>query len=225
VPALPAVPDVIRLELDFTVGLDAAAPVRFFWSYSGGIPTAGDMGSIAGQLYSAASSALPPVMHPDTIVTEARAQDLSSDTGFSGSSSGSVPGTESGEPLGADVCVLFNFPIGRHYRGGKPRGYWPLGTTADLLTRQTWQSASLALFHAAWTASAGTLAAFTAGAITLGLPVNVSYYGPPNRFITGSTGRIRTVSTGRAVPIVDEITGLSVNSHLGSQRRRNLIRT
>ena len=223
-PALPPVPGVIRFEVDYQVGDDASALTRFYFSYTGGVPSPGDMDAFAGQLGSANGGILPAVLHPDTTAVETRATDLATSIGFTGTDSTPAVGTRSGAPLGADVCALFNFTIGRRYRGGKPRGYWPLGTATDLLTRQTWVGTSVTDFEGAFGATVGTLTGFTSGAITLGGQVNVSFYGPPNRIITGSTGRVRTVSTGRAVPLVDAVTAVSCNGHLGSQRRRNLIR-
>jgi hypothetical protein len=114
---------------------------------------------------------------------------------------------------------------GRRYRGGKPRGYWPLGTATDLQTRQTWTSdftsAAVTILQNIYSQNNDQ----SADGCTITNQVNVSYYGPPNRIITGSTGRVRTVSTVRAVPIVDSVTAVSINDRLASQRRRNLIRS
>ena len=224
-PALPDVPGVMRLEIDFAVGTDAAALCRFYQAYTGGTPTPGDMAAIAGQLNSAFAGPGAGLMHPDTEVIEIRATDLATTSGYTGTSTDVVTGTRSGAALGADVCALLNFTIGRRYRGGKPRLYLPWGTATDLLTRQTWTTGAVTDWDGGYGDTIGTLTGYSTGAIVLGSQVNVSYYGPPNRIITGSTGRVRTVSTVRVTPIVDEITSLSVNTHLGSQRRRNLIRT
>ena len=102
--------------------------------------------------------------------------------------------------------------------------YWPLGTATDLETRQTWTTDAQSAFQAVFEAIYGSMTGSSADGCTVGDPVNVSYYGPPNRIITGSTGRVRTVSTVRATPIVDTALGGTVNLHLGSQRRRNQIR-
>jgi hypothetical protein len=219
------VPDVIRFEVDFTVGTDAAALVRLFWAYSGGIPTPGDMLTFAGQLSSALAGPGVALFHTDTQVTEIRTVDLSTATGNTGTDSSVLVGTRAGEALGADVCALMNFTLGRRYRGGKPRMYLPYGVAGDLQTRQTWTSGALGEWTAGYLDTFGTLGGFASGAVTLGGQVNVSYYGPPNRIITGSTGRVRTVSTVRAAPLVDPIVTYAANTHLGSQRRRNLIRT
>jgi hypothetical protein len=122
--------------------------------------------------------------------------------------------------------VLINYPIGRRYRGGKPRSYLPWGTSADLNDAQTWDTTPLADFHTGWTAIlAAVVAAGPVGSAVIGSQCNVSYYGPPNRIITGSTGRVRTISTTRSTPIIDDLPSFSVNRKLASQRRRNLQRT
>lgn len=135
-PALPDVPGVIRFEVNFTVGTDAAALVRAYWSYTGGVPTPGDMAAFAGQLYSAYSGPGVALYHTDTTLDLVQCVDLSSSTGSTGEAAGPLVGTRAGESLGADVCALMNFSIGRRYRGGKPRMYLPYGVADDLLTRR-----------------------------------------------------------------------------------------
>lgn len=223
-PALPDVADVLRVEMDFTVGTDARALTRWYQSYTGTPPAASDVAAFAGEVFSAFAGPGVAVIHTDTIQTEVRVTDLSSATGAQGTASGTSTGTRSGTALGAGVAFLHNGHVGRRWRGGKPRGYWPFGVSADLLTRQTWTSASLTDFESVATAMLQSLSAFSSGGTTCGGPVNVSYYGPPNRIITGSTGRVRTVSTVRVTPLVDFITAFSGNPNLASQRRRNLIR-
>ena len=224
-PALPPVPATVRFEIDFSVGADAAALCRFYWGYTGAAPAAADCAAFASLLQSGGATDLHPVMHPDTSVIEIRCLDLSSSTGAEGVNTTAIVGTEAGGPLPAGAAVLQNHLIGRRFRGGKPRNYWPFGTDTDLLTRQEWTTAALTAFESALTSWQGLLIAFASGGTTLEEPVNVSYYGPPNRIITGSTGRVRTVSTTRAAPVVDVITASSINPHVSSQRRRNLIRS
>jgi hypothetical protein len=224
VPALPSVADVMRVTLFFMVGSDATALSRFFNSYSGAVPNLAAITSFAGVINAAADDALPAVMHPDTSYLGCTIQDLSSDEGIELTQPESTAGSRSGGPLGADVCALWNIPIGRHYRGGKPRMYWPLGTDTDLETRQTWTTDAQAAFQAAFTAVYGALDGASSSGTTPGAPVNVSYYGPPNAYKGVAPGRVRTVSTLRTAAIVDQVTGGSVNIRLASQRRRNLFR-
>lgn len=223
-PALPDVPGVTRVEVDFLVGTDANALIRWYQGYEGGPPAAADVADAAGEVFAALSGAAPAVMHADTSITEVRVTDLSSATGAEGTDSGAIVGTRAGGALGAAVAFLHNAHVGRRWRGGKPRTYWPIGTDADLVTRQEWESASVAEFTEFASLIQYNLIGVSSGATVWGEPVNVSYYGPPNRIITGSTGRVRTVSTVRAVPLVDIVTSFSGNIHLASQRRRNQIR-
>jgi hypothetical protein len=225
VPALPSPGQVIRVALDFQVGSDAHALTRFFVAYSGTAPAASDLLHFGGVLNSAADALLPAVMHPDTTYLGCTLTDLASDTGAETNSPETTVGTETGAALGAAVAVVTKLTIGRRYRGGKPKGFWPLGTAADLDTRQTWLSGSVTNFLNAIEAIQTSLEGASSSGTAITAPVNVSYYGPPNRIITGSTGRVRTVSTVRATPLVDTIQAIAVDTHLGSQRRRNLIRT
>jgi hypothetical protein len=227
VPALPDVPGVIRCQLDWQIGSDAAALSRFFVTYTGTVPSVAAMEAFASNLAGECDDVLPPLMHSDTSFLGCTLTDLSSPTGATHTQIEDAPGTRSGDQLGADVCALGNIPIGRRYRGGKPRLYWPLGTSTDLQTRQTWTTDAIAAFQSGFNAVVGQLDGVSADGTSCGIYCNVSYYGPPNRIITGSTGRVRTVSTVRTDPIVDVSPGpgISCNSHLASQRRRNLIRS
>jgi hypothetical protein len=224
-PALPAPGPVIRVDLHFTVGTDANALTRWFMAYFGSPPAIPALTSFTTALNGYCDDALPPLMHSDTTYTGCTITDLATDTGASLYASESSAGSRDGAALGADVCLLANFTVDRRYRGGKPRGYWPLGTASDLETRQTWTSDFLAAAQTPIENIYGQLTGDEADGCTVGQNVNVSYYGPPNRFLTGSTGRIRTVSTVRTTPILDAAVGPTLNPKLGSQRRRNLIRT
>ena len=224
-PALPFPGPVLKVDILFQVGSDAAALTRYFLGYTGSAPTAGAIDAFAGLLNPYCDDALPPLMHADTTYLGCTWTDLASSTGVEGTFPESSAGSRAGAALGADVCLLANMAQGRRYRGGKPRGYWPLGTATDLQTRQTWTSdftsAAVTILQDIYSQNNDQ----SADGCTITNQVNVSYYGPPNRIITGSTGRVRTVSTVRAVPIVDSVTAVSINDRLASQRRRNLIRS
>lgn len=224
-PALPAPGPVIRIDLHFTVGTDANALTRFYMAYSGTPPAVPALTDFTGAVNGYCDDALPPLMHSDTTYTGCTITDLATDTGSSLYAPETSVGSRDGAALGADVCLLANFTVDRRYRGGKPRGYWPLGTATDLQTRQTWTTDFLAAAQTPVENVYGELVGESFAGCTVVAQCNVSYYGPPNRIITGSTGRVRTVSTVRTTPIVDPVMGPTLNPKLGSQRRRNLIRT
>ena len=127
--------------------------------------------------------------------------------------------------MGAGTAVLVTYPIGRRYRGGKPRSYLTWGTAEDLATRNTFSGGAVTAFHTGWSAILSAIgAAFPLGSATFLDFVSLSYYGPPNRLITGSTGRVKTISTQRATALIDPWGTFNVSDKVASQRRRNLQR-
>lgn len=222
-PALPDVPQVIKARLHYDVGTDAQAVNIVHLKYSGAAPSPADMNTYCTSFNALTAAEWPIYQDSETTYLGIDVVDLTTPTSSAGAAGTSVVGTRAGSLLSASACVLIDYPIGRRYRGGKPRTYLPWGTSNDLDTRQTWSSP--ATFHTGWSAIVNAfLAAGPIGsAVVLGL-VSVSYYGPPNRTITGSTGRVRTVSTVRAAPIVDALSTFNVSAKVASQRRRNLQR-
>lgn len=225
-PALPPVPSVIKLRLHYDVGTDANAVTVLHVSYLGPAPTSGAMSTFCTSVDALTAAEWPIYLDTETTYLGNDAVDLSSALGGSGSHGTSVAGTRATTPMGAATCVLVSYPIARRYRGGKPRSYLPWGTAEDLATRNTWSGGAVTAFHTGWSAIQNAIsAAFPIGAATFESFVAVSYYGPPNRTITGSTGRVRTISTTRATPLVDILGTFSVSPKVASQRRRNLQRT
>lgn len=225
-PALPSVPFVLKFSLHYDVGTDAAAVTVLHWLYSGLPPTVAQIDTFCASFNALTAAEWPLVLSPGTSYLGIDVVDLSSPTSASGAASTSVSGTRSGTILSASAAVLVHYPIARRYRGGKPRTYLPWGTSDDLLNRNVWSNAALVAFNTTWTAIlAAVPAAGPIGGAALVSQAVVSYYGPPNRFITSSTGRVRTVSTVRATPVVDLIPGFTMSPKVASQRRRNLQRT
>jgi hypothetical protein len=225
-PALPNVPGVIRQLLEWDVGTDANAITVLHHRYAGTPPTSGQMNTFCASFDALAAAEWPLYLDADSKYLGNTAVDLTSPTAAAGADVTSVTGTRAGGTLGAGTAVLVDYAISRRYRGGKPRSYLPWGTGADLVTRNTWAGASVTDFHTGWGAIQNAItAAYPIGAATFVSFCVVSYYGPPNRTVTGSTGRVRTLSTVRAVPIVDDWDSYRVSNKVSSQRRRNLQRT
>jgi hypothetical protein len=226
VPALPSVSFVFKIALAWDVGTDANAITDLHWLYAGLPPTGTQVTTWCTNFNALTSAEWPIVLGSSTKYLGVAMTDLTSPTSAEGFAGTSVTGTRAGSPLGAGTALLIHYPIGRRYRGGKPRSYLPWGTSADLDTRNTWDPTPLGVFSTTWAAILNAVpAAGPVGTAALVSQVNVSYYGPPNRTITGSTGRVRTVSTVRTTPIIDLISGFSASGKLASQRRRNLQRS
>lgn len=192
-----------------------------YWSYSGGAPSAADCASFADQLVNNAQSAFAGLMPTVWGVDAAMVVDLASSTGREATSGTPWLGTATGAALAPASATLINHQIGRRYRGGKPRTYLPIGTAADIASAGVWSGAHITAAASAWGDWVSLFISATSGTTTITAIVNVSYYGPPNKLVTGSTGRVKTVSTMRTTPIVDGIVAHSVHQNVTSQRRRN----
>lgn len=221
-PALPAVPNVIKVVLTLADATDNNVESRFYLKYSGTPPTAAGLNAFCTTIATGWNTVLAALYHADWTLTSVTATDLSSSSAATGSAAVSHAGTRSGSPLSAGVAFLINFKIGRRYRGGKPRLYQPMGVSGDLLNLNTWSVAFTASVQSDWSSYiTGALADLPSG--TTGVAqVNVGYYAGFTAVLNPVTGRTKDVSKILAVPNVDTVTSLAASNIVASQRRRNL---
>lgn len=220
-PALPNVPNVLRIDHVFKLYEDLNAKCRTFWKYLSGPPTNAELAAMAVGLKAAFATDLSSLMSAGYDLTNIIITDLTSPTAAQGDDPGTVAGTRSGDVIGAEAAVLQSRQIARRYRGGHPRIYWPFGVANDLADAQTW---TLALTTACVTGLSNYENAIAAGIGVWGTsdgPVNVSYYEGFHVF-TGPTGRARNISNVRTTPVVDPVIGLQVPQGIAVQRNRNL---
>lgn len=219
-PPLASPGKVVRADFFLSVGANVRVRDRIFFSYTGAGPNTTDLTTLAGTISTAWLNQLVPQTNTSVVLTQIALTDLASSSGAQVFSTQSRSGTLAGTFLPAAVAMIVKFKIARRYRGGHPRFYLPGRVTADLSTTTTWAGASA-------TSLATAFAAFIAACVTtpptnLGTMahVNVSYFtGFTNK--TFPSGRTRAVPNPRATPLVDPITSYSVNTQVGSQRRRS----
>lgn len=137
-------------------------------------------------------------------LTEVTAIDLASDLGPQATVTSTTAGSLTTAALSSNAAACLSWKIARRYRGGHPRTYVGGGVVAQLSNPNTWTP----LVVSSW--------------ITSGLALRTAING-----VTTSAGnaRMSTVHYYRnkallAVPLVSEITGLTVDSRVDSQRRR-----
>jgi len=220
-PALPVTPSPC-LKVNINWGVDAntqAETIHYLTCASG--PSASDLNTFMAAVVSEGETAFGALASDSVGMLAASCRDLSSDMGARGEGGTPWVGTRGSALLSPATAVVVNHTILRAYRGGHPRSYLPLGVSGDVATTGLWSTAFLDAVDTAWGDFAAFLQAYSAGTVVIDKLVNVSYFGPPNRTITGSTGRVRTVSTVRAVPIIDVVQSHITRKNIGSQRRRN----
>ena len=220
-PPLPVAPSTLRVALQFSSSLESQPIVtRFFTTYTGAAPTAGQLDTFCGAVGTAFGADLATYMAEVLTLELVEAVDLTSATSASGAAEPAIAGTDPGGVLPADIAFVVSYEILRRYRGGHPRGYWPLGTSTSLATDNTWSTVFTALVQAAMATFFGDVnAAGWAGAGTL-TQSNVSFKKGFTVVISPTTGRARNVDTDRASAVIDTVTSYVGRAGIGSQRRR-----
>lgn len=193
---------------------------RVFLQYSGTGGTTAEYNSFASSVASAWSSDLAASTTADYTLTEVQVIDLSSATSPTGLWTGTEVGTRAGAALAQNVAYTLNYETALRRRGGHFHGQWRWGTASDLANSRNWTTGAVTSLNANFVSFMTAILADVWSGGTALAHVGVQYYGPPNRTITGSTGRVRTVSTLLAAPVTYSVTGYAAFTRLGSQRRR-----
>lgn len=222
-PPLPESP-CLRVRLDYLQSDTYLAGSRFYLSYAGAAPTAGNCTTLAGDVGTAWTSHLAQAVHPDYTLQEVDVLDIASVTGASGQANPASTGTSSGTSLAAQVAQNVEYDIARRYRGGKPRMFLPPSNTGNLLDDSHWQGAWLTDLNTYIAAFFAEIEALSIGAMGALTHVNLSYYSGFTN-ITNSSGRTRAVPKYRDSALVDTINGYSAKGVLGSQKRRRTAST
>jgi len=215
---LPDVP-CVRCRLVYIPESGQEAGSRFYLSYSGSAPTGGNCSTLATEIKDSWVTRLAPLVADLWQLIEVDVLDIATNTGFSGSWTGSVTGTRGSPSNPQQLATNVEFGIARRYRGGKPRMFFPPGLIADTETNATWTSGYIAAVNTGFGEFFSDLTALSIGAMGTLNHVNLSYYkGFTN--IANSSGRERAVPTYRATALHDPVESYNGKVVMGSQRRR-----
>ena len=215
---LPASP-CVRCRLIYTQNDSYDASSRFYLSYGGSAPTAGNCATLATDIATAWNTDLAALSGTNFVLTEVDVLDIATDAGASGQWTGTHAGTRSGTQLTAQTATNIEFDIARRYRGGKPRMFLAPGVEGDLADAGHWDSAFITAVNAGFAAFMTAVEASSIGAMGALAHVNLSYYqGFTN--ITNSSGRERAVPKYRTTALLDTVNGYACKALVGSQRRR-----
>jgi hypothetical protein len=222
-PPLPASP-CLRVKLDYSASDDYLGGSRFYLSYAGSAPTAGNCITIAGDIEAAWLAHLAAAVDTDWSLTEVDVLDIASDDGLSGQWTGDEAGTNTGTSLPQQCAINVEFNIARRYRGGKPRMYLPPGVSADLANLSHWTDDFITDVNTAVAAFFTAVEAIDVGSVGALAHVNLSYYkGFTN--ITNSSGRTRAVPSYRTSALLDTVESYATKAVVSSQKRRRTATT
>lgn len=214
----------MRVRLGYSGSAGEESGSRFYLGYSGSAPTGANCATLASDISSAWGTHIAPLISDFTGLTEIDVLDITTNTGLSGQWTGSVAGSHGSSLVPVSAAVNVEFGIGRRYRGGKPRMFFPPPSQSGLSDPAHWTTGYVASFQTAVAAFMAQIEALSIGAVGTLSHVNLSYYqGFTNH--TNTSGRERAVPTYRDHALVDTITGYFVKTVIGSQRRRRISTT
>lgn len=219
---LPAVPKVVRLTFVQSYGDDQNVINTLHYEYAG-TESAADLQTLA----TTAATAWHSDIHPRQVVgirlDHVLATDLSSSSSPQAVAAAGTLGTNGGNGITGASSMVVKLLIARRYRGGKPKIFLAGFPTSDQQTVQTWSSAALTAADTAMTGLDVAIEGY--GGATMGAvdAVSVSYFQGFHVVTNPVTLRAKNVPTLRGGgPVIDPVTGVSADLHIGSQRRRNL---
>lgn len=223
-PALPNVPNVIRIRLLYTIAGKIQQGQRMFVKWSGTTPTVAMLTTLGNDVVTAFSGAGHPqaVMSAANELTNVVLEDLTTPSSAVAAVNAAVSGSDVNPILSAAACVVEELQISRRYRGGHPKTFWPLGTSSDLANEQEWTTTAVTSFGTAISAFTNAIIGTTISGTSITEQDNVSYYEGFTPVQNPITLRWRNVPKLRAAPILDTVEGIAVSSRVGSQRRRRI---
>ena len=222
-PALVDQPNVLAVRLHWAASLDTNIQSKLHFKWSGTAPSNATCSTLASDIRAFAVTRFQGLIDSDHTIGEVDVTDLTSAIAGNGAATGSTAGSRAGAFLPAGVAVLTSYKIGRRYRGGKPRTYWPFGVGGDMQNNSTWQTTFMDAVRTAVNGFVADTSGLTVAGCSVGAHCNVSYY---EGFVSSQnpvTLRWRNIPLPRTVAIApDDITAISVDTKPASQRRRNL---
>lgn len=212
----------MRFRILFALGGPAPVGVHFYQKYAGATPTTAQLDLWAQAIDGVAVADLASLLSDGINFAEVEAADLSTSPSTIGTYSHVDAGTRAGLIPTIDTCLTTRWLIGRSYRGGKPKSFWPFGIVSDLASPNAWAAGLLSAFDTAWASFQTGIVGHVIGGTTLGVQVSVSYFQGLTERTKPSTGRKYYVGTPRPVPLVDTVIGVTPDIVIGSQRRRRI---
>jgi hypothetical protein len=219
-PALPHV-NAIRVNLPYTILGGVGALNRFFIQYAATAPSSADLNTFCTAVGTAWNTRFAALASSNVTLQPVAAIDLSSATGAIGIGTGTHAGANGHGLPTSGTAAVSQLHIARHYRGGKPKIFWPVGTLFEMTDPDTWTGAFLSSMQTAVINFFADVTALTLGTSGALHHVSVSYYNGFTVVTNPVTGRARNVPTLRSTPLVDPVLSYSVRSQIGTQRRRN----
>jgi hypothetical protein len=219
-PALPNVPNTVRVDLNWEIGTDLHVGTKFYFQYDGDPPDVSGVLDIGDAVAASWAAHLQDLSRTGIICVETVVTDINSEDGLRAIVPIGENGTLGGAVLPQSICGLVNHTVAARYRGGKPRSYPPIGSADTLASPAQWESSFITSVNAGWAAFTAALIGVEFDTTTLTQYGAVSYYQGVQPPVTLPSGRVKQASKPRTTPAFLPIVTSTLNPNLGTQRRR-----
>lgn len=209
-PALPAVPSVIRLRLQ---GQMSGTPwnVVQYARFSGSPPSDTDLLNTGTAVGAAWNAAIAQLCFTGVSLQRVQVTDLTrADAGQVEATTVHL-GTRAGSGNPNQVALCASYQIAARYRGGHPRTYWPASVQGDITNGRQWSTTFLTLADGACTDYVGNINLITQGGAPLVFSA-VSFYKGKDP----TTGKPLV----RATPVVYPVISVEVHPRVDTMRSR-----
>lgn len=139
------VPGVATTVLKGMIGSNPWAVVHH-WKFSGSVDpwSQSNMDLLALSVFNAWGTAIKANAGGNVTTTEVDSVDIGSSTGVGSVYTHTpVAGGQGAVLEPSSACIVVQNRIASRYRGGHPRTYWPILTTQDMVTENTWAAAKV----------------------------------------------------------------------------------
>lgn len=211
----------VRCRLIWKASTNNFSGTRFYLRYTGTPPDGPTCSAFATTIASAAASAFSGHTHNSIAINEVDVLDITTTTGASGQAGSGVVGTLGNPPLPLSTAFNCEYGIAQRYRGGKPRGYFPLGDSGSLVDAAHWSETNRKTFETAVATFFDDVQTGAPTSMSTVQHTNVSFYDGINKNSPPWRGEGYAYPPAyRPVALTFDITGYFGKALLGSQKRR-----
>jgi len=213
---------VLKFRFLHELGTTQKVGTGMYFLYSGGRPLQADVVALAGDASTAWASHCASLFTANGQLVQVSCQDIYDTSGQFGVDNTTHAGVRAGSQPTTFACAVINYQITQHYRGGKPKGFWPFGIDSDTSNDSDWLGTPVTDFGAGVSALASAIEGASSGGITVGAHQAVSFYHGSTANSDTSKWAPKSMPAQRATAVLYPVQGYACAPRIGSQRRRRI---
>jgi hypothetical protein len=219
-PKITTPAQVLKFRFVHEVETGTQASSSMYFVYTGGRPSVSDCNALAADASTAWNSHCAALMSGGGLLLEVVCQDIFDTHGAEGISTTTHAGTRSGSQPTVGTCAVVQYKINEHYRGGKPKGFWPFGVVADSSGASDWTGGFQSTVGSAMAAFAGAISGSSSGTTVVAQHTAVSFYSGKAANTDTSPWAPRNMPAPRGTAVLYTVQSYLLTTKFGSQRRR-----